>query len=270
MSFENPMSNNWPLQFVTIAALLLPCAVADPVPVRHVQGYIHGFVVLKDLDDKILASGDITQLPAGNRIRTVLNVHFKDGSLYQETSVFSQRRVYQLLTYKQVQKGPAFKTQETLSLDVAAGKVSIEYADKDGKAKTIADRLPLPADLANGIITTLLTDLDPNAETTLSMLVSTPKPRVVKLKISAAGQDSFLIGGSGDKATHYVVKIDIGGITGVAAKVVGKQPPPIHMWIAAGNTPVFLKSEGPLYEDGPVWRIELASPTWPKVSPPKQ
>ncbi len=58
------------------------------------------------------------------------------------------------------------------------------------------------------------------------MLVSTPKARVVKLKISPAGQESFSVGGSGAKATHYIVKIDIGGIEGVAAKVVGKQPPP--------------------------------------------
>jgi hypothetical protein len=101
------------------------------------------------------------------------------------------------------------------------------------------------------------------------MLVSTPKPRIVKLKISASGQDSFSIGNSVAKATHFIIKVDIGGVTGVAAKVVGKQPPPIHMWIAAGNAPVFLKSEGPLYEDGPIWQIELASPTWPKA-PQKQ
>ena len=53
------------------------------------------------------------------------------------------------------------------------------------------------------------------------------------------------------------------GLECVAAKVVGKQPPPEDFWIAAGSAPVFLKSEGPLYEDGPVWRIELASPVWP-------
>jgi hypothetical protein len=99
---------------------------------------------------------------------------------------------------------------------------------------------------------------------TLSMLVSTPKPRVVKLNISPSGQESFLVGGAAAKATHYIMKIDIGGIAGVAAKVVGKQPPPLNFWIAAGTAPVFLKSEGPLYEDGPLWRIELASPVWPK------
>jgi hypothetical protein len=239
---------------------------AEPVPVRRAQGYLHGYVVLKDLDDKILASGDLIQTTTGGRVTAALTLHFKDGSLYQESAVFSQRRTYQLLTYKQVRKGPAFKTQETLTFDTASGKVGIEYTDKDGKVKTIADKLTMPPDLANGIIPTVLTDVDPKVETTLSMLASTPNPRLVKLKISASEQDSFSIGGAGAKATHYVMKIDIGGVTGAVAKVVGKQPPPVHFWVAAGSAPVFLKSEGPLFEDGPIWRIEMASPAWPKAS----
>jgi len=256
-----------PLKYLAAFLLCASLANAQVVRVRHFQGYIHGFVVLKDLDDKILASGDLTQTPAGNRVTTQLNLHFKDGSLYQETSVFSQHRTFQLLTYKQVQKGPSFKTQETLSLDTSTGKVSIEYTDKDGKAKTIADKLSLPSDLANGIIPTLLPDVDPRVETTLSMLVSTPKPRVVKLKIVALEPASFSVGGLGAKATHYIINIDIGGVTGAVAKVVGKQPPPVHAWVAAGNAPVFLKMEGPLFEDGPIWRLEMASPTWPKTAP---
>jgi hypothetical protein len=250
---------------VVVAALFGASLHADPVPVKRICGYLHGFLVIKSLDDKILASGTVTQVPAGNRITATLSFQFKDGSLYQETSVFSQHRVFQLLTYKQVQKGPSFRTQQAITLDVPTGKVNVHYTDKHGKSETIADTLSLPPDLANGIIPTLLSDVDPKAETTLSMLVFQPKPRIVKLKIEASEQDSFSVGGTGGKATHYVVKIDLGAITGTVAKVVGKQPPPIHFWVSA-NAPVFLKSEGPLFEDGPIWRIELASPIWPKQS----
>jgi hypothetical protein len=253
--------------YLIIAALLFCLTVnADQVTVKHMQGYIHGFLVLKDTDDKVLASGDLVQLPSGNRVTDTLSLRFADGSAYEEISVFSQSHTYRLLTYKQVMKGPAFKTPEALSLDASSGAVHIQYIDKDGKEKTVTDKLSLPPDLANGIIPMLLTEAAPQAEMTLSMLVSTPKPRIVKLKISPAGQDPFSVGGSGVKATHYIVKIDIGGVEGVAAKVVGKQPPPEDFWIASGNAPVFLKSQGPLYEDGPVWRIELASPVWPKAA----
>ena len=107
------------------------------------------------------------------------------------------------------------------------------------------------------------------AETTLSMLVATPKPRLVKLKIPAAEQDSFSVGGSGEKANHHVVHIDLGGITGVAAKVVGKQPPPMHVWMAARRVPVFLRIQGSFFEDGPICKIELARPSWPKAQATK-
>ena len=35
--------------------------MADQVAVRHIEGRIHGFLVPRDLDDNILASGGLTQ-----------------------------------------------------------------------------------------------------------------------------------------------------------------------------------------------------------------
>jgi hypothetical protein len=84
----------------------------------------------------------------------------------------------------------------------------------------------------------------------------------VKLLISAEGEDSFSAGGSARKATRYVIKVDIGGVAGVVAPIVGKQPQDTHVWILGGDAPSFVKSEGPLYPGGPIWRIELTSPDW--------
>lgn len=239
--------------------------MADQVPVRHLEGRIHGFLLLRDLDDNILASGELTQLANGNRVTSELSFHFKDGSIHEETAILSQRRTFQLLTYHLVQKGRAFKRATDMSLNASTGQVTVHYTDDDGKEKTITDRLKLPADLANGIVTTLLGDIDSKAaKTTVSMLVATPKPRLVKLEISPLGEDSFSIGGSAAKAMRYAIKVDIGGISGVIAPIIGKQPPDTHVWLVGGRAPGFLKSEGPLYEGGPVWRIEMASPIWPK------
>jgi hypothetical protein len=251
--------------FLSAIWLLVLPLLADQVPVRHSEGRLHGFLVLRDLDDKILASGELTQLANGNRVTTELSFHFKDGSIHEETAVFSQRRIFQLLTYHLVQKGRAFKRATDMSLNASTGQVTVHYTDDDGKEKTITDRLKLPADLANGIVTTLLSDIDSKVpKTTLSMLVSTPKPRVVKLEISPLGEDSFLIGISAAKAMRYAVKVDIGGISGIVAPIIGQQPPDTHVWMVGGRAPGFLKSEGPLYQGGPVWRIEMASPIWPK------
>ena len=96
------------------------------------------------------------------------------------------------------------------------------------------------------------------------MLVATPKPRLVKLAISAPGEDTFLLGGEKRKATHYVVKIEIGGISGLLAPIFGTTSPDIHAWILPGEAPAFVKSRGPLYAGGPIWQIELESPVWPE------
>jgi hypothetical protein len=238
---------------------------AEQVPVRHAEGRIHGFLVLRDLQDNILASGELFQLVSGVRVTNELALHFKDGSTHQETTVFSQRRTFQLVTYHLVQKGKAFKRATDMSLNAATGQVTVRYTDDDGKEKTITDRLKLPADVSNGFVTTLLSDIDPKTpKTVVSMVVSTPKPRLVKLEISPTAEESFSIGGAARKAMRYVIKIDIGGISGVIAPIVGKQPPDTQVWVVGGKAPGFVRSEGPMYEGGPIWRIELASPVWPK------
>jgi hypothetical protein len=59
-----------------------------------------------------------------------------------------------------------------------------------------------------------------------------------------------------------VVKVELGGVAGVVAPLVGKQPPDSHVWILGGEVPAFLKAELPLYPNGPSCRIELASPRY--------
>ncbi len=259
-----------PVVWTVILTAALPLA-AEQIPVRYAEGRIHGFLALRDMDDKLLASGNVTQIASGNKVTSELTFHFHDGSVHQETAVFSQSRTFRLLTYHLVQKGPTFKRPLDLSADTSNGQVTVKYTDDDGKEKTESEQMKLPPDLANGIVTTLLSDVDPKAEkTTLSMVVATPKPRLVKLDISPAGEDSFSVGGARAKAVRYVVKVDIGGIAGVIAPLIGKQPPDTHVWMTGGKPPGFLKSEGPMFQDGPIWRIELASPVWPKAAGEKQ
>lgn len=62
------------------------------------------------------------------------------------------------------------------------------------------------------------------------------------------------------KAEQYVVKFKIGGVAGLVAPLVGKQPPDVHIWVVKSEVPTFVQSEGPLYEGGPIWRIRLTAP----------
>jgi hypothetical protein len=169
---------------------------------------------------------------------------------------------FRLITYQLKQRGPTFPRSLDMSIDPASGRVTTRYTD-DGREKTGAETLELPADLANGMVSTLLKNVKPEAPpASLSYVASTPDPRLVRLEIHVAGVENFATGGTARKATHFVLKVKIGGFAGLVAPLVGKDPPDVHVWILGGDAPAFVRAEQPLYTGGPVWRIELTSPVW--------
>jgi len=242
-----------------------PTLKAEPVTVRHAEGIVHGFLVLRDLDGTALAGGDLIQTSQGTRVTTRLVFQFKDGSVHDETAIYSQRQQFLLLTYHLIQKGPVFKRPLDMLLDARTGRVVVHYTDEDGKQKNASEQMELPADLANGLVLTLLKNVQSiSPPKSLSYVAATPSPRLIKLELSVAGREQFSAGSVGRQATHYVLKPDIGGISGLIAPLVGKQPPDSHVWILEGDAPAFVKSEQSLFLGGPIWRIELVSPSWPR------
>jgi len=249
-----------------LAALLVvsaPAAWAQSVPVRYTEGSVHGFLVVRTLEGKVLADGDLIQTASVDRVTTKLVFRFADGSFQEETTVFSQGKRFRLISDRLVQKGPSFPQPLTMTVDGRSGEVTVKYSDDNGKAKVDTDRITVPPDLANGLLLTMLKNVGTAPPPkTVSMVVATPKPRLVKLEISAPTVESFSTNGMPRKAAHYVIKVNLGGITGMVAPLVGKQPPDSHVWMLQGEVPVFVKAEQPFYAGGPVWRIELTSPTW--------
>jgi hypothetical protein len=253
---------------VLLVAVLRPALVAgEPVAVRHTEGIVHGFLVLRTLEGKALADGDLLQSARGDRVSTRLVFRFKDGSTHEESAVYTQRQRFQFVSGHLVQKGPAFPQPLEMTINGATGQVVVRYTNDHGEQKVEDEHVDIPPDLANGMILTLLKNVQSNAlPKSISMIAATPKPRLVKLELSAAGQERFATGGAGRTATHYVVKVDIGGLSGLIAPLVGKQPPDSHVWILGGEAPAFVKSEQPFFMGGPLWRIELASPVWPRTA----
>jgi len=250
-------------------AVLLACAAtfqtiplsAEQVPVRHMEGLMHGFLALRSLDGKRLADGEMTQIAEGDRVTSRLIFRFKDGSVYDDTTIFSQRGAFRLLTDHLVQRGPSFKQPMETSVEASSGQVTVRYKDHDGKEKMLKERRDLPSDVANGLLFTLVKHIQPNVpQTTVSLVATTPKPRVVKLEILPEGEKAVASGNIKHETVRYVVKVKIGGVAGLVAPLLGKQPPDTHVWVLTGDAPAFVKLEGPLYAGGPVWRIELATP----------
>jgi hypothetical protein len=231
--------------------------------VKHREGLVHGFLALRSLAGETLAAGDLIQSAQNDRVTSRLVFSFKDGSSHDETAVFSQGRQFRLLSYRLVQKGPAFEHPMEVKLDGKSGHVSVRHTDADGHEKVENERFDPPPDLANGLVPVLLKNSRPGAPPTMSFLAATPKPMLVKLEATAAGEEAFSFAGSARQAIHYVIKVDIGGVSGLLAPLLGKQPPDTHVWILSGEAPAFVRSEGPLALGGPILRIELAGPVWP-------
>jgi hypothetical protein len=248
---------------------LRPTAQAEPITVRHVQGTVHGFLEMRSPDGQVLASGDSIQVVRGGQVTTHTLFTFKDGSTDDETTVFTQSRSFHLITDRHIQKGPAFPHPMDVLIDTRINQVTVHSTGKDGKDEAKTEHIVLPTDLANGLVPFAVENLPSGAAVTrVSMLVLTPKPRLVKLAISPAGEEPFSVVGSPRKATHYEIKIELGGAAGVVAPLIGKAPPNIQMWLIGGQAPTFVKEQGPIYAEGPAMTIQLASPVWPDAPKP--
>lgn len=244
-----------------MAALLGGKLDGDPIPVRHPQASAHGFLAVKTLDGKAIATGDATQLVRGDRIISRVTFRFRDGSIDDDITVFSQRGVFRLISDHHIQHGPSFPKPIDVLIEVSTGQITSHT--EGGKVKQ--DYLELPPDVSNGLPPNLLMNVLPSTpETKLSFVAPTEKPRLIHVSIKPVGEVPFTIGGTKRKAVDFLLHVELGGITGVVAPIIGKQPPDYHIWILPGTSPAFIREEGPLYEGGPLWRIEQISPEFPR------
>jgi hypothetical protein len=251
------------LRAAVVACLLLAGtstpAAAAPVAVRFPEGATHGFLVLRTKDGQDVAAGELTQTPRGDRVESRLVFRFRDGSLFDETVVFTQSKVFTLLSYRAVQRGPAFAEPSEVFFERGGGRYKANVGQE-----SVEGKIDLPPDVYNGMLGLLLRNVAP-AKTVGGQLVAfTPTPRFLKIAATAEGEDQFFVGDEARKATRYFVRFNLGWTTGIVAKVLGKDVPNVRYWISNAAAPGFLKFEGAMFVNGPVWRIELTAPRWSK------
>jgi hypothetical protein len=237
---------------------------AAPVRARAPEGSAHGFVVLREREGDLLAQGDWWQIPRGERLEVHLRFRFTDGSMSHETFVLAQRRVWTLLTYRSVQRGQRFPRDIDAHIERDTGRYTVKWHDRDkGDTKVDEGELELPEDAYGfGLLAMLVRNLEPGETMAAHAIAFTPKPRLLKLEVAPDGEETVTLEGLERKTRRYVAKAELGGPLGVAASVAGKQPPPMHVWLAGDPVPTFVRFDGPFYPDGPIWRVELAAPRW--------
>jgi len=238
---------------LALAGVRFP-ASAEPIGVRFIEGVTRAFPVLRNVSGEKLAQGDLVQIVRGDRVENRMTFRFKDGSLYDEKVVFTQKDNFRVEHYQIVQRGPSFPETIEASVDRASGRYAVRYrADEDSPEEVARGTLELPDDVYNGMLMTLMKNLPTDAAATVQFLSFTPKPRLVKVLLAPAAQDPVLVGDVAMLATRFLVRPQLG----LFASLLVADNPDGKFWIITGEAPAFLRFEGPLYFMGPVWRIDL-------------
>jgi hypothetical protein len=246
---------------VFLALAVVHTAFADPVPARLKQGSGHIFLEILDENGKTIAAGESQQTVKGYTVTTRTTFHFRDGSLDDETTVFEQRLNLRLLSDDHLQRGPAFPHPMEIRIEATAGRVTIRELES---GKTKSHDIKIPFDLANGIVTQILQNMrDDTAETKVSYVLPTSKPRLATLVITHAGEDTYTLAGERQTAKKLELKVDLGGLAAIIAPALGKEPKPTYAWMAGGRVPMFIRLQTQFYEGAPPWTIQQTAPQWP-------
>jgi len=233
-------------------------ALAAPVKSLRPQGWAHGFVEVSTLEGQRIGIGDLLQRVSKGAVVSRLVLKFFDGSVDDETTIYTQDRVVRLLSDHHVQYGPSFPKPTDVLIDAEHGVVR----SREESGKMSESRIKIPADTYNGLASTVLMNMPADAtETTIAIVIGGSKPRIAHLKSTIAGKKSFDLGGLKREATEWLVHVELGGVAGVIAPVIGKEPADYHVLIGGGEDPVFLEESGPLFEGGPIWRVQQVSAT---------
>lgn len=228
-------------------------ALAEPVGVRFTEGVGRGFPVLRDANGEKIAHGDLVQVARGDRVENRLTFRFRDGSLYDETVVYSQRDVFTLLSYRLVQRGPSFPETLEANVDRESGRYTVRYkSDDESPEEVIKGKFEMPADAYNGLLSTLMKNLPAGTSATVQIIAFTPKPRLVKMLLMPASSDTVMMSETAVPSTRFLVKPQLG----LFASLLVTDIPDIKIWVSGGDAPAFLRFEGPLYFMGPIWRID--------------
>jgi hypothetical protein len=250
--------------FLLTTALFPKTAEAAPVAVRFPEGLTHGFLVVRSADGDIVGHGELTQIvKEGGVAESRLVFRFNDGSLHDEKVAFSQHRVFTLIRYQLIQRGPSFPEQIDAVLDRGTSSYQVKVKARDnGAEKVLTGEIELPTDAYNGMIVTTLLNLPKGANETVNVLAFIPEPTAIPLELAFVGEQVIRIGDQSRNAWQYAFKPDIGPVKKFVGTMLGKLPADFHYdcYVLADEVPSFVRFEGPLQLMGPILTIELISP----------
>ena len=114
-----------------LALLYTTTLAAAPVEVRYREGAVRGFLAVRTPQGPIIGRGELQQRARGDDIDARLLLHFRDGSVQDEATTYSQRHVFRLESYRLTQRGPSFPGAE-ISFDRRSGRYEARTREQFG------------------------------------------------------------------------------------------------------------------------------------------
>ena len=184
------------------------------VRVRFPEGVTRGFLVIRTPQGERIGHGELIQKPRGDEVDSRLLLQFKDGSVHDERTTYSQRGVFRLEAYHLTQRGPSFPGAD-VAFDRKSGRYQAKTHEKAGAPEETASgefeiRSP---DLANGLTLLLLKNMPRGERVTAQLAAFTPKPRLLRMELHQEGEDRVVFAGDGKQAARHLVDLEIGGVT---------------------------------------------------------
>jgi hypothetical protein len=246
-----------PILSLVLLALVTAPMRAAVIAVRYTQGTEHGYLLVRSEGGVAIGHGDLIQTAHGTRVTTQLVLHFNDGSIDDETAVYSQGGVFRLISDHHIQHGPYFAKPLDMTVE-ADGEVTSRTAGSDGKMQVAREHLDLPPDISNGMLSAIVTNIPANSNgITAGMVVPVGTGRLIKLDITQDKPEQFHITGLSYTAHVFRIHLNLGGVLGVVAPLLGKQPGDLFIWVSERPAPQLLRLEGPLASGGRVVSVEL-------------
>jgi hypothetical protein len=240
-------------------------AHAEQISVKHIQLPRHEFMVARSETGNIIARVEFTQIAQGDEVTMRLTYRFVDGSIDDETTTYGQRGTFQLVRNHHIQMGPFFSKPVDFSVEAATAIATSRTGDKNGRIHVENEHIGLPDDLANGFVGTLLLNVPPNAiPFRVGILAPVFGGRLIRILISAEGEQPFQKAGQTLKATVFRIHPELGGILGALATLLGLQPKDVMVWVLEGETPAVMRVVGQLGGSGPVLSSELEGTSFAK------
>ena len=175
-----------------------------PGPRAVPEGVTRGFLAIRTPQGDRIGHGELTQRPRGDEVDSRLLLQFKDGSVHDETTTYSQRGVFRLEAYHLTQRGPLLPRCRRLPSIGRADAIRRRHGRRPARPRRRRAGVRDAAGSRQRLTLLLLKNLPRGERATAQLAAFTPKPRLLRMELHQEGEDRVVFAGDGKQAARQL------------------------------------------------------------------